>query len=201
MSGQPSIRISCAALCRFQIGGKYLLEINKNRSDVLTPIGGALEFHEAARRFLESLGGSFQKGSDLRLMLPLGKVAAFEAWFAKRTDRETDPMRELEEELIDEHKLHVPRKIIQSLESRYLWTTSVIADSSRKDQQGVETRYFFEIFEVMAREDVRDLLAGPLEGATALRLLGRDEIDQKISMDGFPVGDNVSYLFKTLSDY
>lgn len=76
-----------------------LLGINKNRGDVLAPIGGALEFHEESRPFLAGLGALFQQGCDLRLLLPRERLASFEEWFGRREGRETDPLRELREEL------------------------------------------------------------------------------------------------------
>ena len=100
-----TIRISCAALCRIQIDGKFLLEINKNRGNVLTPIGGALEFEEVGRIFLARIEAQFEKGMDLRLTIPASNVDSFRAWFERKEYRETSPLRELREELIDEHRI------------------------------------------------------------------------------------------------
>src|SRR4051794_2923044 len=89
------IRVSAAGLVRIELEGKWLVEVNKNRGNVLTPIGGAMEFHEEARGFLTFLGAEFQKGPDIRLMLPKASVPEFEVWFRRRVEREISPVREL----------------------------------------------------------------------------------------------------------
>lgn len=190
-----TIRVSCAALCRIEIEGKFLLEINKNRGNVLTPLGGALEFYEEARPFLESLGTEFQKGKDLRLILPMEKAETLKDWFAERRDRETDALRELEEELLEEHGLALPVEFIRKLPCRYLWTVSTRMASSRKGQEGVETWYLFEVFEIMVGAETNRILGASVEASTCLRLLKKETIESGVSEDGIPVGENVAALF------
>jgi hypothetical protein len=139
------IRISCAALCRIEIGDRFLLEINKNRGDVLTPIGGALEFHEEARTFLESIGAVFQKGRDLRLVIPTSGLPAFREWFSRKEHRETDPLRELREELIEEHGI-LPEWPAEEPVISFLRMVELEEATTRKDQAGMLTHYFYEIF-------------------------------------------------------
>ncbi len=145
MNTHDTIRISCAALCRIEIGGRFLLETNKNRGNVLTPIGGALEFREDARAFLESLGAEFQKGNDLRLVIPTSNLSAFSAWFLKKEGRETDPLRELREELIEEHGI-LPEWPGNEPEITFLRMVEIEEVTTRKDQAGMLTHYFYEIF-------------------------------------------------------
>lgn len=123
------------------------MEINKNRGDVLTPIGGALEFHEEARAFLDSLGAKFQKGNDLRLVIPRSGLPAFQEWFLRKEDRETDPLRELREELIEEHGI-LPEWPAAEPEISFLRMVEIEEATTRKDQAGMLTHYFYEIFSV-----------------------------------------------------
>src|SRR5688572_14173345 len=97
------IRVSCSALALIEVDNLILLEVNKNRGNVLTPLGGALEFREEARPLLCGLDAVFEKNADLRIVLPARNLPRFDAWFRLRTERETDPVRELKEELVQEH--------------------------------------------------------------------------------------------------
>ena len=182
----PAIRISCAALCRIEIDGKFLLEINKNRGDVLTPIGGALEFEEEGRGFLDSLNAEFEKGMDLRLTIPANNVVAFRAWFERKEHRETSPLRELREELIDEHRV-LPSWSCDLAEPIFLRHIEHEEETTRKDRIGALTRYFYEIFEVKLPAELEDacrVAAGT--DSSRLRLLTRQE-----ALSGSPTKDGL----------
>ncbi len=103
-----AIRISCAALTRIKVGDKYLLmRYKKDLSDgrhSYIPIGGALVYLSPEdRTLLESLGATeFEDDKDLRFTIPTSKLDVFESWFIQAQGRETDPMRELQEELVYE---------------------------------------------------------------------------------------------------
>ena len=103
------IRISAATLTRIELDGKILVALNNKRFKagikIYTPFGGALEFHEQAKPFLESLHAVFENGNDLRLTIAEDKLPVFEEWFNQKKDRETSPYRELQEELVDEEKV------------------------------------------------------------------------------------------------
>jgi len=181
-----TIRISCAALCRIEIDGKFLLEINKNRRDVLTPIGGALEFVKNGQNFLSSIDAQFEKGIDLRLTIPASNVDAFRAWFERKEHRETSPLRELREELIDEHQV-LPSWSGDLAEPIFLRRIEHEEETSRKDRIGALTRYFYEIFEVKLPAELEDacrVAAGT--DSSRLRLLTRQE-----ALSGSPAQDGL----------
>lgn len=171
----PTIRISCAALCRIEIGGRFLLEVNKNRGDVLTPIGGSLEFHAGARPFLESLNAEFQKSPDLRIVIPTAELPAFHEWFVSKQDRETDPLRELREELIDEHGV-LPAWPGVEPQISYLRLVEIEEATTRKDQLGRLTHYYYEIFSVKLPVEVeRACITAASKPGGKLHLLSRSE--------------------------
>jgi len=193
-----TIRISCAALCRIGIDGKFLLEINKNRGDVLTPIGGALEFHSEARSFLESLGAGFEKGDDLRLMIPMDKVDAFRDWFGRCEQRETSPLRELREELIDEHRV-LPSWPGDPATSAFLRRIEHEEETTRKDRAGTLTRYFYEIFEVTLPAPLADACrAAVASPASRLRLLTREELlSGNTTPDGLKIATTSRFVIES----
>ena len=183
------VRISCAALCRIAIDGRFLLEINKNRGDVLTPIGGALEFHEEARSVLEGLGACFEKGDDLRLTLPAGNVDAFRTWFERKEHRETSPLRELREELIEEHRV-LPSWPGDLAELVFLRRVEREEKTSRNDRIGTLTRYFYETFEVsLPMELEQACCAAATLPASRLRLLTRAEILSGVTFEGIKIAN------------
>ena len=122
-----TIRVSAANLARIELEGKLLVGLNKGAlkagKHIYTPFGGALEFHEPARPFLESLEAVFEKGNDLRFVMPEKKLPLFEEWFYQRRQRETSPYRELEEELVNEEQA-LPELPCDAVTLDYLATTS-----------------------------------------------------------------------------
>ena len=184
-----TIRISCAALCRIEIGDEFLLEINKNRGNVLTPIGGAFEFREDARPFLESLGAEFQKGSDLRLRIPTEKIPDFREWFLKKEGRETDPLRELREELIDEHRVLSAWPDEEPVLS-FLKLVELQEIATGKGQEGVLTQYFYEIFSVRLPHTVECACVDASSRINAtLHLLSREERTSLTPQGHFPLAE------------
>lgn len=194
---QETIRVSCAALCRIEIDGKFLLEINKNRGDVITPIGGALEFYENARPFLESLGAEFQNGNDLRLIIPKTSLPAFREWFVRNEDRETDPLRELREELIDEHGV-LPSWPEGELKMSYLRLVEIEEATTRVDQQGRLTHYFYEIFSVGPPEEVEAACVdtSSLPGGS-LRLFSHDNLAVINSNSSLRIAETTRIVIET----
>lgn len=191
-------RISCAALCRIEIDGSFLLEINKNRGNVLTPIGGALEVMEQGRLFLVTLGAGFEKRSDLRLSLPTDMLGSFAEWFARRVDRETTPLRELSEELIEEHAVPLPSGLLADSEIRFLGCVPTEESSTRSGIGGSRTHYFFEIFQVNLPETICEAIRISMrKPESRLRTVTRCEIEGGKTRDGFPIANSAGSLLRT----
>ncbi|MCC7377380.1 MAG: hypothetical protein IT581_22155 [Verrucomicrobiales bacterium] len=193
-----TIRISCAALCQIEIGGRFLFEINKNRGNVLTPLGGALEFHEQARPFLLSLGVKFQEGHDLRLTLPERRLPKFREWFVKKTDRETDPQRELREELIEEHQV-LPFWPTAKASMSWLRLAELEQVSTREGQEGVLTHYFYEIVAVRLPDAVAKACVERAAGhLSRLYLLYEEETRGASAMhQGYPLAETCRIVLQS----
>jgi hypothetical protein len=184
------IRVSCAALARISIGGKFLLEINKNRGNVLTPLGGALEFLPPAKSFLTDLGADFLKRSDLRLRLPIDNLDSFRAWFKLRLDRESTCHRELYEELVQEHQVEFPPDALKHVEEKYLGLIESSRETTRKDSIGELTHYFIEVFQITLPRIVEDKIVAHLaRTGSNLRLHNRDEILAPSHTSDYPFSD------------
>jgi len=107
------VRISAAGLIRIKVGDQYMLihygRMRPDRPRRYIPVGGAVEYTDKGRQFLQSIGAYNFEGDDpnnpskdLRFFLPVKQLDTFEQWFRRRVDREIDPLRELREELVDE---------------------------------------------------------------------------------------------------
>ena len=117
MTSPETIRITASILSRVRDDeGRYALIENKGTRlredrDVLTPIGGSAEVLDGVGRasLMELLGiedTNFEKGLDLRIRnVSRAAIPAFLRWFGTGLDRETNPLRELREELVDETKI------------------------------------------------------------------------------------------------
>ncbi|NDJ78420.1 MAG: hypothetical protein GYB65_19395 [Chloroflexi bacterium] len=167
-----TIRVSCACLCRIEHQGRYLLLLNANRLQrklyVLSPIGGALELYDLDRLVDFEARPEDPASSDLRLMLPEDKLPAFAEWFYAGEGRERSPLREMQEELVNESRL-LPSLEPEQLAYDHLWTVEEQTFTMRRGQTGVLTHYFLEIYAVrfLAAAALGPLLAlAPDSGAT-----------------------------------
>lgn len=145
------IRISCASLCRFLVDDRLLLLLNRNRREQgiyeLSPLGGALEAEDDT--IFVRFGAQLEKeGSrDLRFFIDPGRLGEFRAWFHQRKDRETDPFREIYEELVQEAQV-LPDIKRHDLRIFYRYTHETEKTTQRSGVSGQLTHYFLEIFEV-----------------------------------------------------
>lgn len=151
------IRISCAALVRILHKDKYFLIKNKNRSSadlqVYAPVGGALEFYKEELLNQFSAKKEKENKNDLRWFLPEEKLAEFREWFKGSQDRETDPRREMTEELAIENRLFKEEELDScSFEHLRSYTSTEPTNSQRKINGiaiNFPTYYFFEIFTLL----------------------------------------------------
>ncbi|NDJ86698.1 MAG: hypothetical protein GYB66_12495 [Chloroflexi bacterium] len=145
------IRVSCASLCRFEVGGKYLLLLNRNRRQKglyeLSPLGGAIQFYDET--LPERFAMALEKNSamELRFFTEVDNLGGFREWFYRRIDRECDPFREIREELVEEEAIlsDLQREDL-SIAFRYIYE-----DRKPTQRQGVTdslTQYYLEVFSV-----------------------------------------------------
>ncbi len=194
MNGERSVdrqRVSCAALCRINDpDGRYLLGLNKNRlaqgREIYMPLGGALEFYAPDLLARFDATPEAPGSQDLRLFMPPAQIPAFRDWFLTRQQRETSPLRELTEELVDEFAV-LSALAPSDISARYLRTYEGEATSGRSVSYGAWTRYLHEVFDitVVSPAVLRALLQVP--PASGLRWFSEANIRRGVSDDGVAV--------------
>jgi hypothetical protein len=143
--------VSCAALCRIEHVGRFLLMLNSNRREkgvyVLSPIGGALRLVDPLRLVEFDAIPEDSNSADLRLTLRAALLPDFRTWFSGGEGRERSPFRELHEELVTESGL---LRVLtpEDVTCTYLWTVEEEAFTDRQGQTGLLTHYFLEIYDV-----------------------------------------------------
>ncbi len=155
MTGMPDqgqlIRVSCAALCRIEHSGRYLLLLNHNRRQkgvyVLSPPGGALALYD--RAILAACDAHLEDPAslELRLHMPEGALPHFREWFRGGQGRERSPYRELHEELVVETAL-LPALAPADVSWSPLRTVEDRALTTRQGKTGFLTHYFLELYGV-----------------------------------------------------
>lgn len=157
-SANETIRVSCAGLARVKIDGAYLFIINKNSIKVgrpkYGPLGGALEFNEESRSFLEGIGADFEKGMDLRITITQSNLDKYLNWFYRRKGRETSSTREIYEELALEE--NIVDMTMRDMSEVFIRSLSRDRISNRAGREGANTKSYFEIYEVELSDYVKD---------------------------------------------
>jgi hypothetical protein len=194
------VRVSAASLVKIDLDGKYLVGLNKGAlksgKRVYTPFGGALEFFESARFFLEGIGANFEKGNDLRFTIPERNLSAFESWFYAKRDRELSPYRELEEELVKEEKIFLEMPSY-AVNLEHLGTYRDRSCVGRFKPEGRMTQRYFEVFHANFAPKYIEWLRLALEkDNTPLMLVSEDEIASGLTSSGLEIGSNCIYLVK-----
>ncbi|MFA4905264.1 MAG: hypothetical protein WC645_02040 [Candidatus Margulisiibacteriota bacterium] len=196
------IRISAANLARIRVEDRNILILNRNRlkkgQRVLTPFGGAIEFELSARPFLAGLGAAFEKGADLRLVIPQERLPVFERWFYLRQEREVSPFRELMEELVEEEAI-LPQLSTDQVAAQFLWTAKPPQGlTDRAGSEGVLTQRYLEIFEVTLVPGVHNQIIKALAAPEAkLMAVTQQEILAGQTADGkTEIGSVSKYLLQ-----
>lgn len=121
-----NIRLSFAYLFRIEVDGKFLLVRGHRMPNQYQPVGGVYKVYDEGKSFLNQIRsvsdtamGNMNETDDLRLQVKGKDYFKFLDWFESMRDREYDPRREFEEELIDTGIL--PADEFQKLRYRKVW--------------------------------------------------------------------------------
>jgi hypothetical protein len=175
------IRVSCAALCRIEHVGRFLLMLNSNRREkgvyVLSPIGGALSLFDPLRLVEFGAIPEDPNSADLRLTMRRTLLPDFRDWFSRGEGRERSPFRELQEELVVESRL-LRELEPEDVTCTYLWTVEQESFTDRQGQTGLLTHYFLEIHDIKFNTEAAlgPLLVAPEESGVVW--LPAEQIDQ-----------------------
>lgn len=176
---KKTIRISCAGLSSIKIDDKYLLVQNaksRNRGKIIYgPLGGALEYHESIKPFLQDLDFKPERTNrDLRIHIPIKFTNKFNKWFSKREDREISNYREMYEELVLEEK------VIDEFRREDITETLVeVINFKRKSPfHKTPSLYYFEIFKIELLKELEEKLKTICEDdKSTIKLFTKEEIE------------------------
>ncbi|HSX09890.1 MAG TPA: hypothetical protein VLF93_07070 [Candidatus Saccharimonadales bacterium] len=198
---ESALRISCSAFARItDTQGNYLLLTNivkkRQGKTVLTPVGGAIEATPQGITVISEMLGltpeSFDEGNDLRFVMNGKGVNTLLKWFLTRKDRETDPYREIVEELVTESGVLTDTDIpeLESTPVSFAGYFGEIGLSTRSGQSGKLTLRLSEIHDVGLSERLVEKLKRAETGQfdDVLRFVSEDEIMAGRTTDGIEIG-------------
>lgn len=186
---ENKITVSCASFASIKMGEDYLLCLNKSQleggNEVLTPFGGALEYKEEAKPFLDNIGVEYEREiPDLRLYVERDNLDLFEIWFSKKNDREFGIERELYEEMVLEEN------IFEELSKDDYTSEFRKSDKIKIEREGLDNFMYFDIFEVKFNiKKAREIFIS-METNENIRLVSEQEILNGVTSDGIKVGTN-----------
>jgi hypothetical protein len=116
LNHNKNLRLSFSYLYKIEVDGKYLLIRGNRMKKRFQPVGGVYKYYQESKSFLDSINacpdtamGNTDETDDLRLNIKGKDYFKFWKWFKSMKDREYDPKREFEEELLDSGILPVDK--------------------------------------------------------------------------------------------
>ncbi|GEM_PF-1888334 len=97
------LRISCSALVRIYVHGKYFLVNKKTKTLKYQPVGGAYHFLTPTFTNFDFIKDITGEANDLKIEGSIKKLEDFIAWFDQKNpfEREINPHREIKEKLFN----------------------------------------------------------------------------------------------------
>lgn len=155
------IRLSFSYLFKIQVDGKYLLVRGHRMKNQFQPIGGVYKVYDEGKSFMDKIRavsdtsmGNTDETDDLRLQIKGKEYFKFWEWFKSMEDREYDPRREFEEELLDTGIL--PVEAFQKLKYRKTYSHNV----GVKYSQPLQTHevVYADIFEIKLSDRQKQII-------------------------------------------
>lgn len=179
------VYLSFSYLYRIQIDGDYLMIRGHRMKDRFQPIGGVYKYYREAKPELERMKcrpsvvmGNTDETDDIRLSIPGNHVLAFVEWFRKMENREYDPLREFNEELLESRLL--PLDKFQKLQYRKVFTHDVgftFFEGSNGTRKERPEYIYADIFEVILSDDQKRIIKDAIQKQPeALCLVSAEEI-------------------------
>lgn len=193
------IRLSISYLYSIEIDGKYLLVKGNRIDNQFQPVGGVYKFYDEARPELEKFKYTLDTRmknnndpNDLRIRIKGKYLLKFMQWFKSMKDREYDPRRELEEELIKTGL--IPELFLKEIKYRKKYTHNNGITYSTYLQ--CDEYLYSDIFELKLNDEQKQLIKDSvLTHPDELCLASIDEI-KKQCYDGIKknIGNNAIWL-------
>lgn len=192
------IRISCASLASIKINSKYLLLLNKRslKNGILTytPIGGALEYLPKGKIFLDNLEAEYERNTpDLRFKMDSSNLDLFDKWFLSKENRETDIVRELIEEMVDEEG------IFTSLDINEFKSEFISINKLNRIIDGIPNHFYFEIYNIDFSKSKTDEILDFIKNQGNIKkliLVTEQEIENGLTNTNTKIGDNANSILQ-----
>ena len=166
---EKRIAISCSALARIMIDGKYLLLVENG---VLKPIGGALKYTDESLPFLNSVDWQTQRtDNDMRIDIPEDVYDIFKTWHNLFIQRETSVHREVMEELQPFLQLD-----ISDMTETYITTIETIGDEGPSKMDLAYKNRLFQIHIVEFSDQVIEEIKSAVHTLADLVLVTKEQI-------------------------
>lgn len=196
------MRISFAYLIRVPVGDDEYLMVKNSRLELFQPPGGVFKCYD--KDILHEFGLVDDEHlkkvskSDLRKMVTTPRVlGSLILWFLSRKNRETDPYREFNEELLDTGILG--KDNFSKLNFEYLRTEIVGIEYSKYLK--CEELKIFEIYELRPTDTQMQELNSLNRNHDKYKILSRQAIDREgycqESGQSVPLGDQTKYIFQS----
>lgn len=170
------IRLSFAYLIRIKVNNRYLLVKSGHKRDLFGPVGGVyhIEHIDYVYKTLgfarDSTPGDSQ---DVRGTI-LGKnIKKFIEWFNRGENRETSPLREFCEELLDSEL--IPKQLFDNPTFSFLGTK--YKGISCNDYYHINELLRFDIYELVLNEDQIKYIKDGNINKKSVRLFSKEEIE------------------------
>ena len=129
-------------------------------------------------------------------MMSGARANELRTWFLNRTQRESDPTREIVEELVEEAKL-LDETDLEKLEASLAGYATMLAHTSRKGQEGKTTLRLLEIFDIQlpsaTLEKLTKLAQDPDE---VIKFVTEEEIMNEQTDNGMQIAEISQSLLK-----
>ena len=200
----PEVHINSAALCRIRDEqGRIVLLKNfgkaKKGETELSPVGGGIEADEKGMRHVQGLLGikkdAFKKGNDLRFRMNGAHANDYVQWFLARQGRETNPLREVGEELVDETGI-LSKEDLKGLQCDFAGYETDVTQREKKDDSGpVTTVKILEIFDLALKPEVMEKIRKKSGPSSGIYFVDEEEIENRQTSDGVPISGSARKLF------
>ena len=194
-----NIRLSISYLYSIELDGKYLLVKGNRIDNQFQPVGGVYKFYDEAKPELEKFKYTLDTcmnnnddPNDLRIRIKGRYLLKFMQWFQSMNDREYDPRRELEEELITTGL--IPESFLKGIKYRKKYTHNNGIKFSTHLQ--CDEFLYSDIFELKLNDEQKQLIKESVSAHPNELCLALTEEIKRQCYDGINenIGNNAIWL-------
>lgn len=204
----PEVRVSTAGFAVVNDGDRYALTFNPKRPNkVLTPLGGGLEATDSGidelKTILNISDDAFEEGNGLRFSMRGSTAEKYRDWFILGENRDTNPQREVFEELVEELGLLESSDLEGATFEKLGYGTELSEGTQRIGADGTKpTLRIIEVFDMKLKSETLEKLTEiSKEKDSPLRFVTKEDIQKGVTNDGIKISTNVArFLFEFESE-